>query len=689
MRLISLQLCNFRQFYGKTPEIKFSCGQQNTTVIYGNNGSGKTAILNAFTWILYEQFTAAFAAPETLINKRAIAESPIGTAVECWGEIKFERDHQLYQFKRKCYGVKKQNQEIETSKSKLFILVSNDDGKWYSPLESAADIIELILPTSLHQYFFFDGERIDNFFRHHENNTIAEDTRELLGVKVLDRAIEHLKKAKRTLQEELQNIGDTETKQLLQAQNKLEDSILQSQNKTQEIIQQIEQLEKRKKNLTYQLQELNGADKLQDLKDKLIKQEQSARNNLINCKQELKNLISRQSYLVFLPPIQKSFTKLLQDLRQSENIYTGVKKDFIEQLLQQEKCICNRPLTPETTAYQELIKILNQVDSQQIAEVTIRLETQLKINQDILIKLWQDLDKKQAYLNHQYLEISKLEQELEKVNRKLRRYPDHNIQKIQQDIELIENRIKELILEQGAIQQNLTNQNQELSQLEIKINKHQLKESKQILTKQRIQATAEAITRLIEVRTRLEQEFRDSLEQKVGEIFSSISFTPYIPKLNNNYELTLVEKTSGTSIPVAASTGENQILSLSFIGGIIDRVREWSQQNTLMGPDSSTFPIVMDSPFGSLDQIYRTQVAKAIPKLANQLVILVTKTQWRGEVATEIADLTGKQYVLAYNSPKPDCQKDWIKLYGVNYPLVKPSNNQFEYTEVIQVNEEF
>ena len=45
MRLISLQLYNFRQFYGKTPEIKFSCGQENTTVIYGNNGSGKTAIL--------------------------------------------------------------------------------------------------------------------------------------------------------------------------------------------------------------------------------------------------------------------------------------------------------------------------------------------------------------------------------------------------------------------------------------------------------------------------------------------------------------------------------------------------------------------------------------------------------------------------------------------------------------------
>ena len=567
-------------------------------------------------------------------------------------------------------------------------MVSHDDGKWYNPSESATDIIELILPTSLHQYFFFDGERIDNFFRHHENNTIAEDTRELLGVKVLYRAIEHLKKAKRTLQEELQNIGDSETKQLLQSQNQLEDSISQYKNRSQKNSQQIKKLENQKRNLIYRLQELNGADKLQHLKEELIKQEHTARNNLINCKQELKNLISRQSYLIFLPQTQKLFIQLVQDFRQSENIYTDIGKDFIEQLLQQKKCICNRKLMPGTAAYQELINILNQVDSKQVTEATIRLETQIKINQNKLLKLWQDLDKKQAYLSHQYLEISQLEQELEKVNKKLRRYPDHNIQKIQQEIELIENKIKELILEQGAIKQNLTYQNQELSRLELKINKHQLKENKQILTKQRIQGATEAITRLIEVRTRLEQQFRESLEEKVAEIFGSISFTPYIPKLNHNYKLTLIEKIFDQSIPVAASTGENQILSLSFIGGIIHRVREWSQQNSLIGPDSSTFPIVMDSPFGSLDQIYRTQVAKAIPKLANQLVILVTKTQWRGEVAGEIADLTEKQYVLVYNSPKHDCQKDWIKLNDVDYPLVKPSDNQFEYTEIIQVNEQ-
>jgi DNA sulfur modification protein DndD len=136
---------------------------------------------------------------------------------------------------------------------------------------------------------------------------------------------------------------------------------------------------------------------------------------------------------------------------------------------------------------------------------------------------------------------------------------------------------------------------------------------------------------------------------------------------------------------VAASTGENQILSLSFIGGIIDRVRQWSEGNNLMGYDSSTFPIVMDSPFGSLDQIYRRQVAKAMPQLANQLIILVTKTQWQGEVEQATKFLIGQEYVLTYYSPKQNCKPDHLKLNQQNYLLIKPSLHNFEYTKIVPV----
>ena len=685
MRLISLQLCNFRQFYGQTPIIKLASGSQNTTVIHGNNGAGKTALLNAFTWVLYTKFTAALASPELLINQRAIREVNPGTAVECWVELQFEHENKHYQLKRKCYGTRNENNEVEYSPHKLFMLVTADDGRWYPPVESPEDILESILPESLHQYFFFDGERIDHFFRAGQNKNIAEDTKELLGVKILDRAIEHLKKAKKSLQEELQAIGNPEIKKLLQEQIQLEQESDRALHRQQEITSKLHKLEQQKQILTTRLLDLSSANELQKLKEKLVKQKKNIRSNLVQKKISLKQLISRHGYTVFLPTANSNFLKILENLRSNNQLTTGIKQEFIQQLLHSQQCLCGSELCPGSEAYNNVQAWLKQAERADIEEAAIRLEIQVNKSEQQLIDFWQKVDQEQTDINQQYQEKIKIESELEQINKKLRNYPDDKIQTLQISIEHIESEIKNLIREQGANQQQLEIQNKKITRLRQQLNKDRIKEGKQALAKKRIQATQEAIERLIAVRLRLEHQFRFSLEQKVQNIFKSISFTPYLPKLTKNYELNLVKNTSGVLTTVAASTGENQILSLSFIGGIIDRVREWSKRNTLIGIDSSTFPIVMDSPFGSLDAIYRRQVAFFIPQLANQLVLLVTKTQWRGEVEREIHSYIGQQYVLTYYSPKHDCEKDWLELDGINYSLVQNSVNEFEYTEITEI----
>ena len=46
----------------------------------------------------------------------------------------------------------------------------------------------------------------------------------------------------------------------------------------------------------------------------------------------------------------------------------------------------------------------------------------------------------------------------------------------------------------------------------------------------------------------------------------------------------------------------------------------------------------------------------------------------------------GREYVLVYNSPKADCEEDAIELAGMRYPLVKRSPDEFEYTEIVEVD---
>ncbi|MFM9156680.1 MAG: AAA family ATPase, partial [Dolichospermum sp.] len=102
----------------KTPEIILANGDiRNTTMIYGSNGAGKTSILNGFTWVLYEKFSAAFASTEQLVNKRAIAESQPGQPVECSVEIGWEHENIRYRAKRGCRVYKNQSDLIETGKT--------------------------------------------------------------------------------------------------------------------------------------------------------------------------------------------------------------------------------------------------------------------------------------------------------------------------------------------------------------------------------------------------------------------------------------------------------------------------------------------------------------------------------------------------------------------------------------------
>ena len=53
IRIISVELNNHRQFYGKQ-KIEFSSREEGFTTIIGENGEGKSNLLNAINWCFYK-----------------------------------------------------------------------------------------------------------------------------------------------------------------------------------------------------------------------------------------------------------------------------------------------------------------------------------------------------------------------------------------------------------------------------------------------------------------------------------------------------------------------------------------------------------------------------------------------------------------------------------------------------------
>jgi DNA sulfur modification protein DndD len=687
MKLTSIKLCNFRSFYGKTPEVTLAGGNiRNTTMIYGSNGAGKTSILNAFTWVLYEKFSAAFASTEQLVNKRAIAESEPGQPVECWVEVGWEHEGNRYRATRGCRVYKNESDVIEAGKTQLKIQVAGDDGKWYFPIQQAEEIITQILPLSLHQYFFFDGERIEEIVRSNNKAEISEAIRTFLGVEVIELSIKHLKDAKKSLETDLKHIGDPETKQLLNKQEKQELEIENINKRQTEINQELEYQQTFKKEISNKLRELSAVKELQERKQSLESQKNSLLQELKKTKENLKKVISARGYTVLLSETTAKFREIFTDLKQRGELTAGISQEFVNDLLTSGRCICGADLREGTHTHFHVKNLMKKAGSSTVEETAIRMSAQVDEIDKQALGFWEEADREQGRIQQLKENLDQVELELANIQEQLRKDPNEEISGLQKRLDEIEAKIDELNREQGANRQELSHLKAAIDALIKQISKQKQNEEKQSLAQRRINATQDAIERLSEVKNRQENQFRLQLEQRVQEIFSDISFTPYIPKISEKYELSLVENTTGIEAPVAASTGENQILSLSFIASIIDKVRDWSEKRKMMMvPDSSTFPIVMDSPFGSLDANSRRHIARTIPKLANQLVVLVTKTQWRVEVEEEIADKIGKEYVLVYYSSKPNCEQDFIELGREKYSLVRQSLNGFEYTEIVEV----
>jgi DNA sulfur modification protein DndD len=564
--------------------------------------------------------------------------------------------------------------------------ISKDDGRWMPSAQHPDDIIGRILPESLHQYFFFDGERIEQIVRHDKKEEIAEATKELLGVEVLSRSIRHLGEAKKSLENDLKTIGGSEIKKLLKEKQKLQEEKDKLLQKQVEVEKELTNQGELKKVVNASLLELSGSAELQKLRNELEMQQTLLKQQNATHLDAIKREISVRGYTIFMSDVAAEFETLVADLREKGELLSGIQRPFLEQLLVQQRCICGAQLVEGSEACKNVTGWMNKAGAGDVEETTIRISDRINEIDRQIADFWDEIDRQQSNISRGRSELSRVESQLDDIHTKLKNFPNGDVSRLQKRLDEIEAKIGDLHRETGSNQQQIESLTAQIVALDKQIDKQQLNEEKQVLAQRRIAASQDAIDRLTEVRSRLEKQFCSHLEKRVQDIFSQISFTPYIPKLSDKYELTLVENTSGKESLVAASTGENQILSLSFIGGIIEGVREWSQKNTLMGPDSSTFPIVMDSPFGSLDEIYRKQIANKLPKLANQLIVLVTKTQWRGEVAQEMESAIGKEYVLEYNSPKADCQEDSIYLGGMRYALVKRSPDEFEYTKIVEVD---
>ena len=696
MKLISMELSNYRQFFGRQ-ELTFSATRdRNVTIVFGANGAGKTTLLSAFTWCLYGVMPPALESPKQLVNERAWNEALEGTSVSAIVMLRFSHDDYTYEFERTQTQRKVQGQvttERDGGYKDLRVSVMKPTGETDSSVTNPNDKIQQILPMELHRSFFFDGERMENLVKQKSSKDINEAIKKILGLERIERAIDHLKGACGQLDRELAQVLPAAVKKEVEA------LLTGIEAKTAELDDCKAKLQGERANLEALEDELEAvaealrvneqSSALQKERDELESTLKRNQQRLLEITLRQQAIISRKGFLAFTPSLTSQTLARVDQVRERGQIPTPIKRQFVEDLLERASCICGTPLDPGSAAHRAVAEWRERAIAAGAEEAWTNLGAQAKqfnFDRQELLETLRGCIAERAHLTEEY---RRLRDRVGEIQTLLGKTDSTEIQDLaSRQVNLVE-RIQETNRQIGRFQGDVDRLAGEIQQL-IEARRVKTAQIGQAdIASQRESAASEAyefFVKLLEIKT---DDTRKQLDRRIKELYRSISFKDYTPELTQDFSLDLFKDVGGRRAAVAKSTGENQILSLAFVGAVAAYARELhdeaKNQASIGGFEGGIFPIVMDSPFGALDEGYREQIAAAIPALAEQIVVFVSKSQGLGIVLQQLGPRIDRRFVIDYQTTKPGAEAETIDLGQQRFPYITPSGTASEGAQLREV----
>jgi DNA sulfur modification protein DndD len=175
MVLEEIRLKNFRCFYSDNT-IQFSTDTaKNVTLIYAENGVGKTTLLNALLWCFYGETTSRFEKRDDIINYDAKREGQATAFVE----VGFEHEGNNYLAKRFSGAIAEGGRHF---------LVHRIDKGSHVNVPTPEVFINSVIPRDMASHFLFDGEHAEVFIGEGRGAAIKEAVRDILGCSVIEMA---------------------------------------------------------------------------------------------------------------------------------------------------------------------------------------------------------------------------------------------------------------------------------------------------------------------------------------------------------------------------------------------------------------------------------------------------------------------------------------------------------------------
>lgn len=680
MKLLRLRLENFRQFRGEQ-EIHFASGRdQNVTLIYGANGSGKTTLLNAITWVLYGTFTRDFEQPEVLYNLDQWAAMSDGNRLRVSVELEFENAGSTLTMSRVSSFRKVADGSQVEQDAKPDLAVIDEMGRSNRP-GNPEDQIRQILPDRLHSFFFLNGERIEHLVQASAYEEIEDAIKTILGLKVVERATKHLPTTAKTFEEVLRLHGSDEQRELASELESLDQLVSGTTTELEESRRITGHWQDEIKTIADKLRGTEQVREKQHQRDELEAEDSRVSRHIEELDERINRLVRERGFFAPGLGLFKSTSDQFADKREKKELPAPVKRDFIEDLLSDGICICGASLAEGTPGHEHIAAWRQRAGLAEVEQRWNELHSHAGFYIDGREEMRRDLS---LLLDDRGTAVGRrkhIREQLSELSRELQDGTADDVAALEGARLTAERKKEEEVRRQGRLERDLEQAAESKARLEAQLKRAESGEAKAELARRRLTVTREALATLEKIFKIRTEQTRAALDEKIKQIYGEITFKPYVPEVSPSFQLDLFSGESGE--PVAKSTGENIILTLSFVGALAAIARARYEETTdsssaSPGARGGIYPIVVDAGFGSLDEGYRRDVALGLPTLAEQIVIMVSKSGGEGAVE-HLRKRVGRSYVIRYVTPKPDAVSDSIVIDEHEYAYVDPSGDGAEY----------
>ncbi|MBC9717838.1 AAA family ATPase [Streptomyces sp. TRM66268-LWL] len=682
MKLLKLTLKNFRAFYGdQILDLNVEDGKP-AVLIFGNNGAGKTTLLNAFAWALYGKFSDDVEQQHRVIHDQKWSETPFGSSVSASVELKFEHAGVVFSALREVSTVKNSDDQIELPAPVTLTEIRNGESK---SVANGQDRIEKILPEGLRRFFFFNGERMEKMFSGEESNDeVKQAIKTLMDLEPMERAIsEHLPAAARKLAKELPKSGDKRLQQLQEHQENLEKQEADARVRALQISKEISSYEREVLEMEKALRSHSESKPLQNARKKLEWKINDMNGQLAARYARKREILAKSGFLAFTAGIDAQVISLAEAMRERRELPAGIQRDFIDGLIEDGTCMCGTPVPEGSPAYAELDKRRYNAGLQDVEARWMYVSGQMKHLDEARQTLLNDLRQAAVEIQNCQEDIKRLEEEKSDIDRQLQDVNVEDVQRLERKRKDFDEKRVDGITEHRRLEDKIAEFTSEIEKVKRQFRSAQSADEASRKVQRQVNLVNEVLETFREALELKTEEVRAELDAKVKEVFSRIFIKSYEPELNEAFELHLTSS-AGAAI---RSTGENQVLGLSFVGAVSEIAKLIYQRKSKGSEDilgeGGIYPVVMDAPFGSLDLTYQKEISQALPKLTSQIVTLLSNSQARGEVMANLQGSATRMYVLRTVTPNTAAAQESIEINNRAVPYV--SHGEFEHTVLEEV----